>query len=256
MLSLVFFLFNFVWIFINYFYFPKKPHTLEKYLHEFSLLSHTNKVAGYTSLQLIAFVYSTSILASIYQLSISTKYKRFPKYLDFCLKSRKQFGLWGFYFATVHAIATIYIMNPLYLADWFRKPTHFSALSILTINGELALLLGILAFVLLAILALTSINAIGSTLSWNEWRFVQTNLGLTSLFIGFLHCAVMYIRIYNEMEKYHYSLIYMLTRAKLIALYFPFLVIMLRFVFAYFPPISNRLEKIRNGMLPANKKKQ
>lgn len=256
LMSLLFFLFNFAWIFFNYYFFPKKPHTFEKYLHDFSLLSHTNKVMGYTSLQLMAFVYFTSVLASVYQLVNSTKYKRFPKYLDFSLKSRKQFGLWAFYFATIHVIATIYIMNPLYLADWFRQPNKFSSLTILTLNGELALLIGILAFVLLIVLALTSINAIGSCLTWNEWRFVQTNLGLTALFLGLLHTAVMYTRIYNEKDKFNYSYAYLLTRAKLIACYFPLVTLALRFVFAYFPPISNRLDKIRLGLSQKESKKE
>jgi predicted dinucleotide-binding enzyme/DMSO/TMAO reductase YedYZ heme-binding membrane subunit len=256
LISIGFFLFNFVWIFFNYFLFPKSPVTFEKYLDYFSLLSHSNKCAGYTSLQLIALVYFTSILASIYQLVNSTKYKRFPKYLDFCLKTRKQFGLWGFYMGTFHAIATIYIMNPMYLADWFRQPDHLTKLTILRLDGELAILLGILAYILLAVLALTSINAIGTHLTMNEWRFVQTKLGLLSLFLGFAHDAVMYYNIFKQKDAKNYSVSYLMTRAKLTALYFPFLVLVLRFVFSYFPPISQRLEQIRTGAAQNKSKTQ
>jgi predicted dinucleotide-binding enzyme/DMSO/TMAO reductase YedYZ heme-binding membrane subunit len=255
LISIGFFVFNFVLIFFNYYIFPKSPVTFEQYLTYFSLLSHSNKCAGYTSLQLIAFVYFTSILASIYQLTSSTKYKRFPKYLDFCLKTRKQFGLWGFYLGTFHAIATIYIMNPMYLGDWFRQPDHFSKLTILRLDGELAILLGILAYILLVVLALTSINAIGAHLSMNEWRFVQTNLGLASLFLGFAHDAVMYYNIFKQRDVKNYSVSYLLSRAKLYALYFPFIVLVLRFFFSYFPPISRRLEQIRKGAAVQNKNK-
>jgi hypothetical protein len=63
---------------------------LKKFIAKFSPLEHLNKVLGFSSLQLLAFVYCGSVMAAIYQLKYGTKYKRFPKYLDFWLKTRKQ----------------------------------------------------------------------------------------------------------------------------------------------------------------------
>jgi predicted dinucleotide-binding enzyme len=117
-LSILFTIFNFIWIFVNYFIFPKNSITFEKYLEEFSLLSHLNKVLGYTSLQLLAFVYLGGVVASIYQLKNGTKYKRFPAYLNYWLLYRKQFGLWAFLLASFHGLASMLVVNPAYLDVW------------------------------------------------------------------------------------------------------------------------------------------
>ena len=244
LISLGFLAFNFTWIFLNYYFFPKKPHTFVEYLDRFSLLSHLNKVLGYTALQQLAFVYLASIFASIYQLKNSTKYQHFPNYLDFWLKTRKQLGLWAFLFACAHLIATMFIMNPNYLKEWYRTPSDY-----LTINSEISLILGLVAFLLMLLVALSSINSIGASLNWSEWRFVQTDLGIACLAFGTLHTLVMYLRIYLEKYEFGYSVIYLLTRAKLIAAFFPILVLFLRFLFGYWKPLSSRVQMIRNGEL-------
>jgi predicted dinucleotide-binding enzyme len=89
-LTALFVLFNLIWVFFWYYFFPKKPHTFEQFIVKFSPLEHLNKVLGFSSLQILAFVYLASIIAGIYQLKNGTKYKRFPKYLDYWLKTRKQ----------------------------------------------------------------------------------------------------------------------------------------------------------------------
>jgi len=246
--SLLFLLFNFVWIFIHYFIFPKKAVSFAKYLDDFSLLSHTNKVLGYTSLQLLAMVYLANVFASIYQLKWNTKYKRFPRWLDYWLRTRKQYGLWAFLISSFHALATIFIVNPSYLPDWYiaNKLNKFN-LSQMTLNGELNILTGILTFILMLLVALSSINSIANSLNWSEWRFVQTDLGLGCLFVGFLHASFMYMRIYLEKDEKQHDLVYLLTRVKLIATYLPLVTLLFRFIFGYFKPISQRLEAIRNG---------
>lgn len=253
--SSVFLLFNFIWIFLIYFYFPKKPHTFNQYLNDFTLLSHTNKVLGFTSLQLLAFVYLGSIFASIYQLSYGTKYKRFPKYLDNWLKSRKQYGLITFLFASAHVITSLLVAQPSYIPDWFRKlekPNKFN-LTVMTLNGEINMITGIIAYLIMVLVALTSINSIANSLNWSEWRFVQTKLGISCLTIGLIHTIAMYARIYLEKDENKYNFIYLITRVKLIAIYFPLLVLLLRFIFSYFPPISNRLDRIRKGITDSKK---
>lgn len=240
--SMLFFAFNFTWIFLIYYIFPKKPHTFAQYLDGFSLLSHLNKVLGYTSLQQLAFVYLGTIIASIYQLKNSTKYQHFPKYLDFWLTHRKQFGLWAFLFACAHLIATTFITNPNYLKDWYHSINET-----MTLNGEINLITGLVSFFLMLLVALSSINSVGNSLNWSEWRFVQTDLGIACLAMGTLHAIFMYLRIYLEKDKFNYSVIYLVTRVKLIAIYFPFIVLVLRFIFAYWRPLSDRIQRIRDG---------
>jgi DMSO/TMAO reductase YedYZ heme-binding membrane subunit len=227
-----------------------------KYLEDFSLLSHTNKVLGYTSLQLLAMVYLANVFASIYQLRWKTKYKRFPKWLDYWLRTRKQYGLWAFLIGSFHALATIFITNPSYLPDWYisSKFNKFN-LSQMTFNAELNILTGILTFILMLLVALSSINSIANSLNWSEWRFVQTDLGLGCLFVGFLHSFFMYMRIYLEKEEKQHDWVYLLTRVKLIATYLPLLTLLFRFTFAYFKPVSRKLEAIRNGTLSVNSRK-
>ena len=81
-----------------------------------------------------------------------------------------------------------------------------------------------------------------------EWRFVQTKLGVLCLFVSFLHDFSMYLRIFLSRNENSFSTIYLLTRIKLIGLYFPLLVLLLKLIFSFFRPISKRVEKIRSGI--------
>lgn len=247
LISFGFFAFNLIWVFLIYFYFPKKPHTFYEYIADFSLLSHINKVLGFTTLNLLAYVYFAYVIASIYQLKYGTKYQKFPNWLDKWLKSRKQIGLLTFLFATFHAIASLCVTNPQYLKDWHYQLS--TGVGKLTLNGELNILTGITAYLLMVIVALTSINSIGNSLNWSEWTFIQSKMGISCLVMGLLHDALMYFRIYNEKDQNNYSFVYLITRVKLIAIYFPLVVLVSRFVLSYCAPISNKLEKIRNGSI-------
>ena len=252
--SLLFFLFNFIWVFIHYYYFPKKEKTFVQYVKDFSLLSHLNKVLGFTSLQLLAWVYFGSVLASIVQLINGTKYKRFPKCLDTFLKNRKQYGLWAFLFASVHMILTIYVTNPGYLSYWFIKQNEFSKL---TLMGDLSLITGTISYLLFVLIALSSINSIAKSLNWKEWNFVQTKIGLICLLSGMIHTGVMYLNIFlqRNVGNNNYSVVYLLTRVKLYGVYFPFIVLFLRLLFVL-PPLSRKIDRIRSGSIVKNQKEQ
>ena len=247
LICILFLITNFVWTFFMYFLFPKRPKSFGKFLEDFSPLSHLNKVFGYTSLQILAFVYFAGIIASFYQLRNGTKYKLFPKYLDFWLKTRKQFGLWAFMFASFHVLMTIFVTNPSYMSEWYRIDKNSTSPQKMTVHGELNVLTGIAAYIIMSLVALSSINSIANSFNWKEWRFVQSKIGIVCLFAAFLHDFSMYLRIFLAREEKSYNSVYLLTRVKLLGLYFPLLVLILRFVVSYFPPISNRIEKIRNG---------
>lgn len=244
LLSILFLIFNFVWTTVLYYFFSKKPVPFEQYIKNFSILGHLNKVFGFTALYLLSFVYLAYGVASIYQLKYSTKYKKFPYWLDCWLKTRKQFGLWAFLFASFHAIISSILTDPFYMKTWYTKTEN--GIGKMTLNGELNILFGVTAYVLMVLVALSSINSIANSLNWSEWRFVQSKLGLSCLAMALTHDVAMYFRIFNEPNN---DVVYLLTRVKLIAIYFPLVVLILRFLFSFFRPISQRLEKIRNGTI-------
>ena len=156
----------------------------------------------------------------------------------------------SFLLATVHAIASLITLGPNYLDTWYRTTdVNKFNLTKLSLNGEINMITGFCGYIILSLVALSSVNSIASSLNWSEWRFVQSKLGLSALVIGNLHAISMYINIYLDKDKYNYSTTYLLTRVKLISIYFPAIVIILRFIFAYLPSIKNRLNKIRDGSL-------
>jgi DMSO/TMAO reductase YedYZ heme-binding membrane subunit len=122
----------------------------------------------------------------------------------------------------------------------------------MTLNGELNIIFGILSFLIMILVALSSINSIANSFNWSEWQFVQSKLGISCLTVGLIHGIFMYARIYLEKDEFSYTTTYLLTRVKLIALYLPTLVLVLRFLFAYFTPLSNRIQMIRDGTLVRN----
>ena len=176
LICIFFIIINFSWTFAMYYFFPKKPKNFSKFLKDFSLLSHLNKVAGFTSLQLLAFVYFAGVVASIYQLKNRTKYKMFPRYLDFWLRSRKQFGLWAFLIASFHVIMTIFVTNPSYVSEWYRKVDNSTSANIfglthMTLHGEVNVLTGIVAYLIMSLIALSSINSIANSFNWFVFNF-------------------------------------------------------------------------------------
>lgn len=137
------YVFNAALTFWNYYFFPKQPrtnpepHNLKNYLKEFNPLSFINKTTGFTSLQLLTVVYLAYIVASIYQLTYGTKYKKFPRWLDLWMKSRKHIGIWSFVFATIHVFTVVFIVSPNYLATWYKKPElNQTIFTKMTMNGN------------------------------------------------------------------------------------------------------------------------
>ena len=247
-ITLLFVTFNFVWIFFWYFCFPKKPQSFDAYLKSFTLMAHLNKVLGFSAIHLLSFVYLPSVVAGVYQLWHGTKYQRFPAYLNAWLRMRKQLGLLTFLVATLHMLLSVFIATPAYLDTWYRPMTgNGQSITMMTWNGELSIITGVVAYVLMALVALTSVNSIAASLNWSEWRFVQTNIGLACLGISLLHDAIMYSRIIIERDLHHYDQLYIVTRVKMIALFVPFIV---------FGPISTRIQKIIDGQIVSTLKKE
>ena len=147
----------------------------------------------------------------------------------------------------------MFTTNPAYVSDWYLKLAinqTISEMPKLTIHGEVNLITGIISYIPMSLVALSSINSIANSLNWSEWRFVQTKLGVFSLCMGLTHTVSMYLNIFLKRHANDYSTpLYFLTRVKLMSGYFPAIVLFSRFLFAYFPPISKRIENIRKGII-------
>ncbi|GFN75770.1 metalloreductase steap2 [Plakobranchus ocellatus] len=202
-------------------------------------------------------------LASILQIYYGTKHRRFPQFLDTWLKSRKQFGLVSFFLVTVHAIASAMMLSPTYYSSWFHKVTVTlpanlnltSATSDLVLTpskawmiwkGEAACALGVLAFVLMAVVALTSIRSVGETLNWSEWRCVHSQVSYGVLALSAAHVCVMGSP--GWVKKGFPETFKSIT---FLSVLLPLFVLLLKLVFSL-PPLRGYLLKIRRGWERSN----
>jgi predicted dinucleotide-binding enzyme/DMSO/TMAO reductase YedYZ heme-binding membrane subunit len=264
--SLAFLTFNLIWYFFYSYFSNAKYSNFSQYLQAFSLLAYLNRVFAFTSINLLTFVYLAGLVAMIYQLFYGTKNKRFPRYLDLWLKSRKYLGLWAFFYATLHLVITLCILTPAYFSPWYKpivqpkfsinnetglynvSPINGFNASGFTLHGELNIITGIIAYFIMCILAVCSINSIGLSLNWSEWTFVQSKCGILCLTFSLVHDVVMYSRFIIEKDVFKYTTKHILTRVKFYTILLPMIVLILRFIFDYFTPLSKRIYDIRNGL--------
>ncbi|KAG8573759.1 hypothetical protein GDO81_012535 [Engystomops pustulosus] len=144
-----------------------------------------NKVLPDVAITLLTLAYLPGVLASIVQLHRGTKYRRFPEWLNTWMLRRKQFGLLGFFMGAMHAIYSLsYPMRRSYrykLLNWayeqVQQQKENSWIEHDVWRMEIYVSLGILALAILAILAVASIPAVGNSLSWREFIFIQESRG-------------------------------------------------------------------------------
>ena len=276
--AISFLVFNLIWYFFYSYFSNAKYSNFDQYLDAFSLLAYLNRVFAFTSINLLAYVYLAGLVATIYQLHYATKTKRFPKYLDLWLKSRKHLGLWAFFYASMHLIITLCILTPAYFSPWYKPMSQvkLSASSFtfnnqtsifdintkngfkqtgFTLHAELNILTGIVAYSIMTILAICSINSIGKSLNWSEWSFIQSKCGILCLAISLAHDIIMFSRFIIEKDVHKYTNKQILTRVKFYTLWIPAIVLCLRFVFSCFKPINQRIYNIRNGVYTEKSKR-
>jgi DMSO/TMAO reductase YedYZ heme-binding membrane subunit len=100
------------------------------------------------------------------------------------MTARKAFGVHGFAIAALHTVLTIATLTPV------RYIKLHDANGLLTLEGGLVVLGGVLAIALLILPAITSASIIRKSMSADAWQRAQ-RLGLAALAIGFLHVAVL-----------------------------------------------------------------
>lgn len=217
-----------------------------------------NKVFGATTLSLLALTYFPSTLAAVLQMAYGSKHRRFPDWLDGWLKARKQLGLLAFGVISLHVTISAVITSPTYMSTWFHKAdilvkipanlTHdlvvrgsLGGTQWMTWIGELSILIGILAFALMSLLAVTSLPSVTNSLNWAEWRLVQSRLGYVMLTLAVTHVYVMGV---TKWVKTGFPLLFF--RVKFMSIVLPTTVLACRLLLLL-PCFSVYLGRIRRG---------
>jgi predicted dinucleotide-binding enzyme/DMSO/TMAO reductase YedYZ heme-binding membrane subunit len=215
-------------------------------------VSKLNVYFGFNAIGLLFLAYLPGSIAGIVQLINGTKRKRFPKWLDEWMKSRKQLGLMGFFFAALHAIMALLVMNSAFSGGFYQNFGHFKVqnetihvASKLNLNGELSMFFGIVAMALLCVLAVCSLPSVIDTMSWREWNFAQSGIGHIMLVCAIGHMATMGA-FSMARRNWKFPSNYTLPSVFYIELFLGFATILLRLVL-YLPCFYIPLRKIRHG---------
>lgn len=135
---------------------------------------------------LLAVTFLPGSVAAVVQLCRSTSHRPFPRWLAAWLGARKQLGLLGFWFALVHSFAAA--------AHGFPRPTAtFTPLA----DHYRYWAAGVVALGLYWVLASASAGGTAAALSWAEYRFVFSWLGLATVGVTLLHVGVL-VKFYTQ----------------------------------------------------------
>lgn len=216
-------------------------------------LTRLNPAVCTTSVTLLACCYLPGEFAAFFQLYYGNKHTRFPNWLDRWMKSRKQLGLWAFFFATFHVIISICILTSWNLGHFYKIDYKmYTVNSNLTIPvpsefrfsniGEIMLLTGVLAYLVMAVLAVSTIPSISSQLNWMEYVFVQSYLGYLCLALALTHLLIYGVPWWITITR-----VFVLVRSfTFISSLLPILVLLLKFILLV-PCLYVPLQRIRKG---------
>ncbi len=133
----------------------------------------SNKAISLSAVVFIALSYTLGSLARFW-----------PKTFVPALGLRKFFGLLGFGLAALHGLISLLIFSPVYYPKFFLESGE------LNLVGELSMLFGVLAFVVFALVAISSIPAVAKSMKPERWLAVQ-RVGYLGLVLVFFHVFVM-----------------------------------------------------------------
>jgi len=153
-----------------------------------------NKVFGSVALTLFALSTLAGVCAALLQLWRGTVDRPFPRLLAAWLDARKQLGLVAVAFLAVHVPASLVIASPAYIDKFYRDssdPDQDLVLAKMNAMGEASILAGILAYVLVLVLAVTSLPTVARALSWREWNVVHTYMAWLALALATGHVVIM-----------------------------------------------------------------
>jgi metalloreductase STEAP2 len=224
----------------------KDPYSLERLPTNMA-----NKMLGSIGATCLCFVFIPGCLAAFVQLAYGTKNVEFPRFLHEWLKMRQKLGLFALFFATLHLVMSEAIMSPAYLKYWFIQTKYrlyvndtYVDLPITTrMNwmGETVILMGVLAWTIMIIMAITTIPSISRSLSWREWRYVHSHLGFVSVLLTACHLTVKGAPLW--MDKDAKDIIPTIT---FLSCVLPWATIVMRLIL-YMPCVYRRVRNIRKG---------
>ena len=191
-------------------------------------------------------VYLPGCIAALLQLAYGTKYRRFPRWLDLWMKSRKQLGLIALTLAAMHGCMSTLYWSPEYRSRFFQKTSvkigNFTLVQYnkMIVQGEAFLSLGVVALTSLCILGITSLPTVLNRMSWREWNFVQSGLGYFSLVCALLHFTIF---AYQSIHKWKVKVFFYPT---VLVVIIGYITVLLRLLLLM-PCLANKVKKIRNG---------
>lgn len=112
---------------------------------------------------------------------------------------RKHLGVLGFGVAALHSLTSLVLLNSAYY------PKFFSASGRMNLMGETSMLFGILAFLVFAVISITSLPPIEKHMHQDQWKFVQ-RLGYLAYIFVLLHVAVMGFQGWFKPESWQFGL--------------------------------------------------
>jgi len=189
-----------------------------------SFVKYINKTSDCHALVLLAACYLPGIFAAYIQLWRGTKYSDFPSWLDNWLKMRKQFGIFMLLSASIHACFYVLLYNK--GSSGWQVNIYLSA--------------GVIAYFAAVVLGVTSLPSVSSSLSWKEFRLIQSWMGWLCLLLASIHCAA------NGWQKLFKLQDCIFLGSEQVPLILPALTILLKIPLV-FPWVNTRLTQIRQG---------
>jgi Ferric reductase like transmembrane component len=144
-----------------------------------------NKGLAWTALTGMALCQLPGILAHMHNLYYGDSLHTKPKYLRRFLAMRKHLGLISFFFLIVHIFMSTLLFGPNYYGALFEEPKN--PMSKMSLNGELAYMLGTFAAAFYCILAICSLPAVAELMTNRQWQFVYGPVAQFGLFCATFH---------------------------------------------------------------------
>ncbi|EPQ13896.1 Metalloreductase STEAP1 [Myotis brandtii] len=221
----------------------------QQYFYKIPILV-INKVLPMVSITLLALVYLPGVIAAAVQLRNGTKYKKFPRWLDRWMLTRKQFGLLSFFFAVLHAIYSLsYPMRRSYrykLLNWayqqVQQKKEDAWIEHDVWRMEMYVSLGIVALAILALLAVTSIPSVSDSLTWREFHYIQSKLGIVALLLGTIHALIFAWNKWVDIKQF----VWYTPPSFMIAVFLPIVVLVCKAIL-FLPCLRKKILKIRHG---------
>lgn len=129
---------------------------------------------------LLGLTFLPGSIAAAVQLARGTAKKPFPGWFASWLAIRKQLGMIGWWLATMHAVAGALHGLPRQTETSMPTYDHFTYIAF-----------GVIAYGFYVVMAMSSNPAVASGLSWTEFKFVFSFLGLLTMGMTLTHIGVL-----------------------------------------------------------------